>query len=337
MTGAATGRLSSSNPNLQNIPIRTEEGRRYSSRFRARTWLGIGGGRLLSNRTSIAGGNVKRSGSVDAFTHKRRHPHTHRSGSIQSESADGGREYAALGQSGQFRNCLWSNGVWSCAEPWELIARKPNSISGATLNAMLVCVNSLIGPLPKCVQTGVAKTMLGRRRPIPDMQSRNPSARSFAERTAVNTPLQGTAADVIKLAMIRIQHLLDQKKMQSRMLLQVHDELVFEAPPSERADLEVLIKHEMETVYPLSVPLWRTPAMALIGGMRNEVPSSGSVPLHFIAGGNYCRLRLWEVGETSGCDGEIAGTVQGRPADHEGRCCHSCASRLVPAGSRSLL
>jgi DNA polymerase-1 len=97
--------------------------------------------------------------------------------------------------------------------------------------------------------------MLGRRRPIPDMQSRNPSARSFAERTAVNTPLQGTAADIIKLAMIRIHHLLQQKKMQSRMLLQVHDELVFEAPSSERAELEALIKHEMETVYPLSVPL----------------------------------------------------------------------------------
>jgi DNA polymerase-1 len=87
------------------------------------------------------------------------------------------------------------------------------------------------------------------------MHSRNPSARSFAERTAVNTPLQGTAADLIKIAMIRIARLLKEKKMKSRMLLQVHDELVFETPPSERDDLKDLVKKEMETVYPLNVPL----------------------------------------------------------------------------------
>jgi DNA polymerase I len=104
-------------------------------------------------------------------------------------------------------------------------------------------------------QSGVSKTLLGRRRPIPDMQSRNPSARSFAERTAVNTPLQGTAADLIKLAMIRIARLLQEQRMQSRMLLQVHDELVFEAPPSEVDRLQDFVKTEMERVYELSVPL----------------------------------------------------------------------------------
>jgi DNA polymerase I len=104
-------------------------------------------------------------------------------------------------------------------------------------------------------QTGVAKTLLGRRRPIPDMQSRNPSARSFAERTAVNTPLQGTAADLIKLAMIRIGEIFKKEKLQSRMLLQVHDELVFEAPPEEITTVKELVKSEMENVYQLSVPL----------------------------------------------------------------------------------
>ncbi|MBV9403787.1 MAG: DNA polymerase I, partial [Acidobacteriaceae bacterium] len=104
-------------------------------------------------------------------------------------------------------------------------------------------------------QTGVAKTLLGRRRPIPDMQSRNPAARSFAERTAVNTPLQGTAADLIKLAMIRIDRRIREEKLASRMLLQVHDELVFEAPPAEREALQQLVKSEMESVYDLSVPL----------------------------------------------------------------------------------
>jgi DNA polymerase-1 len=100
---------------------------------------------------------------------------------------------------------------------------------------------------------GFVTTLFGRRRPIPDMNSRNPNARNFAERTAVNTPLQGTAADLIKLAMIRIDEKL--RGMQTRMLLQVHDELVFEAPLEEVAEVRALAKTEMEGVRKLDVPL----------------------------------------------------------------------------------
>jgi len=99
----------------------------------------------------------------------------------------------------------------------------------------------------------VVLTMFGRRRPIPDMNSRNVTARNFAERTAVNTPLQGTAADIIKLAMIRIAEKLRGK--QARMLLQVHDELVFEAPPEEVDDIRAMVKAEMENVRTLDVPM----------------------------------------------------------------------------------
>ncbi len=102
-------------------------------------------------------------------------------------------------------------------------------------------------------RTGVAKTLHGRQRPIPDMDSRNPNARGFAERTAVNTPLQGTAADLIKLAMIRIDHKL--RGRQTRLLLQVHDELVLEAPPAEVEEMRAMVKSEMETVARLEVPL----------------------------------------------------------------------------------
>jgi DNA polymerase-1 len=104
-------------------------------------------------------------------------------------------------------------------------------------------------------KTGVTRTLFGRERPIPDMNVRNANARGFAERTAVNTPLQGTAADMIKLAMIRIDAELRRRSWRSRMLLQVHDELVFEAPPEEVSDLAAMVKHEMETVYKLDVPL----------------------------------------------------------------------------------
>jgi DNA polymerase-1 len=104
-------------------------------------------------------------------------------------------------------------------------------------------------------QTGVTRTLFGRERPIPDINSRNPNARGFAERTAVNSPLQGTAADLIKLAMIRIDGALREGGYKSALLLQVHDELVLESPPEEVAAVMQLVKREMEQAHPLAAPL----------------------------------------------------------------------------------
>src|SRR4029077_3575223 len=91
-------------------------------------------------------------------------------------------------------------------------------------------------------KTGVAVTLFGRKRPIPDMHTRNPNARSFAERTAVNTPLQGTAADLIKLAMIHIDEILRRDKLETKMLLQVHDELLSESPRGEAEQVSKMVK-----------------------------------------------------------------------------------------------
>jgi DNA polymerase I len=99
------------------------------------------------------------------------------------------------------------------------------------------------------------RTLFGRIRPIPDINSKNPNQRGFAERTAVNTPLQGTAADLIKIAMIRIDAALLKRKLKSRMTLQVHDELVFEVPEGEVDVMKSLVREQMETVHPLAVPL----------------------------------------------------------------------------------
>ena len=99
------------------------------------------------------------------------------------------------------------------------------------------------------------RTLFGRIRPIPDINSKNANIRGFAERTAVNTPLQGTAADLIKLAMIRIDAALRQQELKSKMTLQVHDELVFEVPESELETLRTLVREQMENVHPLAVPL----------------------------------------------------------------------------------
>jgi DNA polymerase-1 len=102
---------------------------------------------------------------------------------------------------------------------------------------------------------GFVETIFHRRRYIPELRDRNFNIRAFGERTAANSPIQGSAADLIKIAMIRIDAALRQRGLQGRMLLQVHDELVFEFPPQEQEQLVTLVKHEMEHAAELSVPL----------------------------------------------------------------------------------
>src|SRR5256885_7522739 len=109
--------------------------------------------------------------------------------------------------------------------------------------------------LDQARRDGKVKTLFGRIRPIPDINSKNTNQRGFAERTAVNTPLQGTAADLIKLAMIRIDSEIQKRGLKSRMTLQVHDELAFEVPEKEVETLRELVCEQMQNVYPLRVPL----------------------------------------------------------------------------------
>jgi DNA polymerase-1 len=109
--------------------------------------------------------------------------------------------------------------------------------------------------LEQARRDGFVRNLFGRKRPIPDLASKNPNLRGFGERTAINTPLQGTAADLIKIAMICLDRELSTRGMQARMLLQVHDELVLEAPDAEVEQVRQLVKECMEGAYRLSVPL----------------------------------------------------------------------------------
>jgi len=104
-------------------------------------------------------------------------------------------------------------------------------------------------------ETGYVCTMLGRKRPMPDINSPNYGLKSFAERTAINTPVQGTAADIIKVAMINISNELKKKKLKTKMILQVHDELVFEVPKDELDEVKKLVKKEMEGAVKINVPV----------------------------------------------------------------------------------
>ena len=111
------------------------------------------------------------------------------------------------------------------------------------------------GLIESAKQSGMAVTMFGRRRTLPDINSKNFTRRSFAERTAMNTPIQGSAADIIKLAMNAVQEEIEKRQLKSRLLVQVHDELVLEVPAGEKEEIEKLLKDTMEHIVDLSVPL----------------------------------------------------------------------------------
>jgi DNA polymerase-1 len=253
-TGAATGRLSSFNPNLQNIPIRTEEGREIRAAFVPEPgWV-----LLVADYSQIELRLLAHMSAdpvlIESFKqHEDIHTRT---------AAEVFKVHPEMVNPEMRRSAKAVNfGIVYGQTPFGLaqtlcIDRKEAELYIRRYFERYAGVREFIDrTIAEVRQTGVAKTLLGRRRPIPDMHSRNPAARSFAERTAVNTPLQGTAADLIKIAMIRIDRALDERKMQSRMLLQVHDELVFEAPLAEMEDLKETVKSEMENVYELAVPL----------------------------------------------------------------------------------
>ncbi len=233
--GAATGRLSSSNPNLQNIPIRTEEGREIRAAFVPESGWEL----VVADYSQIELRLLAHmSGDPVLMESFRNNEDIHTRTAAEVFNVDPRMVDANMRRSAKAVNF----GIVYGQTPFGLaqtlcIDRKEAELYIRRYFERYAGVQEFIDrTIEEVRQTGVAKTLFGKRRPIPDMQSRNPSARSFAERTAVNTPLQGTAADLIKLAMIRIAHQLAESQMSSRMLLQVHDELVFEAPPRKPSD-----------------------------------------------------------------------------------------------------
>jgi len=253
-TGTATGRLSSANPNLQNIPIRTELGRGIRAAFIAEpghvlltadySQIEL---RLLAHfsRDPLLVEAYRRGDDIHTLTasqvfgvpplmvtpdHRR-----------QAKVVNFGIVYglSAFGLSQQL-------GI-EPGEAKQFIAAYFEKYKG---------VRSFIDKtLEEARRDLKVKTLFGRVRPIPDINSKNANQRGFAERTAVNTPLQGTAADLIKIAMIRIDAVLLERGLKSRMTLQVHDELVFEVPESEVEAMQPLVREHMEKVHALAVPL----------------------------------------------------------------------------------
>jgi len=254
MAGSATGRLSSVNPNLQNIPIRTELGREIRAAFIAepghvllkadysqielRLLAHFSGDKLLveAYRTgedihTLTASQVFGVPPLMVNPEHRRRAKAVNFGIVYGLSAFGLSQQIGIDtkEAKRFIEAYFEkySGVREFIDRTLDAARRDQKVS----------------------------TLFGRVRPIPDIHSKNFNLRGFAERTAVNTPLQGTAADLIKLAMIRIDAELRERHLRSRMLLQVHDELVFEVPEAEIDTMKQLVADRMENVFQLKVPL----------------------------------------------------------------------------------
>jgi DNA polymerase I len=253
-TTAATGRLSSSDPNLQNIPIRTELGREIRAAFVAEK-----GKILLSADYSQIELRVMAHFSqdpvlIDAF----------RNGEdIHARTAQEVFGVGPMAQNAEHRRAakainfgiIYGLSAFGLAQQLSIGQKEAAQFINAYFTRYSGVKKFLDKILVETRKTGVAKTLFGRIRPIPEINSPQAQLRSFAERTALNSPLQGTAADLIKLAMIKIDERLTAEKFETKMILQVHDELLFEAPPKEKGKLEKLVREEMEGVYKLAVPL----------------------------------------------------------------------------------
>ena len=253
-TGTATGRLSSANPNLQNIPIRTELGRGIRAAFIAepghvlltadysqielRLLAHFSGDRLLveayrrgDDIHTLTASQVFGVPPLMVTSDHRRQAKVVNFGIVYGLSAFGLSQQLGIEPS----------------EAKQFIANYFAKYEG---------VRKFIDKtLEEARRDMKVRTLFGRVRPIPDINSKNANQRGFAERTAVNTPLQGTAADLIKIAMIRIDEVLRERGLKSRMTLQVHDELVFEVPENEVETMKPLVREHMEKVHELAVPL----------------------------------------------------------------------------------
>jgi len=252
--GTATGRLSSTNPNLQNIPIRTAVGREIRAAF-----IAAPGNKLMSADYSQIELRLLAHFSqdpllLDAYlTGKDIHTLT-AAEVFEVDPATMSKETRARAKAVNF-GIVYGISPFGLAAQLNIDQKTAREYIEKYFDRYKGVASFIEATLEQVRLTQVVRTAFGRIRPIPDIQSRNPNQRGFAERTAINTPLQGTAADLIKLAMLRIDAAIRDRKLKSVMTLQVHDELLFDVVPEEAEELQKLVKTEMEKAASFSVPI----------------------------------------------------------------------------------
>ncbi|MBQ1010220.1 DNA polymerase I [Micromonospora sp. M51] len=254
-TVAATGRLSSTEPNLQNIPIRTEEGRRIRRAF----VVGEGYESLLTADYSqiemrIMAHLSSDDALIDAFNSGADF-HAATASSVfgvplDAVTPDQRRKIKAMNY-----GLAYGLSAFGLSQQLSISTEEARGLMENYFAGFGGVRDYLQQVVARARQDGYTSTILGRRRYLPDLVSDNRQRRDIAERMALNAPIQGSAADIIKVAMLHVDTAIREAGLRSRMLLQVHDELVFEVAPGEREALEALVRREMGEAYPLSVPL----------------------------------------------------------------------------------
>lgn len=254
-TVAATGRLSSNNPNLQNIPIRTERGQQIRKAFVPRDSNFV----LMSADYSQIELRLiaEMSGDEEMKSSFKRGEDIHRSTAAKvfnlplEEVSREQRSYAKTVNFG----IIYGVSAFGLSQQTDLSRTEAKELIETYYETYPTLRSYISKQVDFARDHGYVETILGRRRYLKNINSRNAIVRSADERNAVNAPIQGSAADIIKIAMIRIQELLNSNQFKSKMLLQVHDELVFDLHKDEIDVLQPMIKSEMENAYKLSIPL----------------------------------------------------------------------------------
>ena len=254
-TVAATGRLSSSNPNLQNIPVRTELGKRIRAAFvpAARDDVIVSADysqielRILAHLSGD-------EGLIEAFTSGRDF-HTETAARVFSVDRDSVPDELRRRAKAVNFGIVYGQTAHGLSESLRIPRQEAQDMIDRYFEAYPMVKLFLGETVADAHRNGFAVTMYGRRRPIPELLSGNSNLRNFGERTAMNHPMQGSAADIMKLAMIAVDRALVAGGYASRLVLQVHDELVFESPRSEIERLTAMVHAEMEGVASLAVPL----------------------------------------------------------------------------------
>ncbi len=253
-TVTATGRLSSSNPNLQNIPIRTLEGKRIRQAFVAPPGWGIIAADYSQIELRVLAHLSGDRSLIEAF----------RSGEdIHSRTAsDIFGVFPAMVNAEMRRQAkvinfgvLYGMSAFGLAKELNVTQKLAQAYIDGYFDKYRGVRRYLDGILESARRNGYVTTLLLRRRYLPEINHSAPVVRQFAERTAINAPIQGTAADLIKVAMVRIARLLKKRRLRTCMIMQVHDELVFEVPEEEREAVMALVAKEMEGVFEMAVPL----------------------------------------------------------------------------------
>jgi DNA polymerase I len=254
-TVAATGRLASNNPNLQNIPIRTPRGQEIRKAFISKDH----NHKIISADYSqielrIIAAMSKDSAMINSFNNGEDFHKATASKVFHIPMDQVTKEQRSHAKTINF-GIIYGVSAFGLSEQTGLSRSESKNLIDAYYAAYPELKKYISEQIETARKNGFVETLLGRRRYLPDIHSKNNVVRSHAERNAVNAPIQGTAADVIKIAMIKIHELLHEKKYQTKLLLQVHDELVFDAPDEEIKEVSALIKNTMENSVRMEVPL----------------------------------------------------------------------------------